>query len=82
MENLEIADKTPGGLVHESGRNLACNPLYVQVGAETFQNVGHKIKIPVQRQPKEVSRTGPELFFNPRSADNLELMELDGMQGQ
>ena len=82
MENLEIADQTPFSLIDESRRHLACHPLYVQVGTETFQNVGDKIEIIVQRQPQEVSRTGPELFFNPGSADYLKLVELYGMKRQ
>ena len=46
-DELGVAEQAPGSGIDEAWRDLAGKSLDVQVRAQTFQQVGHEVQVPV-----------------------------------
>ena len=73
---------TPAGNGEEAGRNTSGEPADGDLRAQALQEIGQQVDILVQRSSDEIFRTGGEFLHHRRAFQELQLMELDAVQGE
>ena len=74
-EELYVADKAPGGLVDETGRDFANEALDAEGRAEAFQHVNEEVEVFVQAEARKVLRASCIFLLHTGAFDYLKLME-------
>ena len=82
MQNLEVADKSPLSFIDKTWRNFSGYALDIQVGPQLLQYFDYKIQIIRQVQTEEILWHGSIFLFDSCAFDELQLVELYGVQRQ